>query len=188
MRQEISNHELLAASVHDVSTGAWREGCDKVLPWWGQTELFQASGGSKLLWTHIVWTDYYLSSSETLGYFLWAVLAREDGPEAAGRMCHYQECQQSFWVIINNMCTTARAVFVLQLAPCSGGTHCLPSSCIEINLFWSVYCTPTRNHRVLLPPRAGPGDLYFISLYLHLCRSAPLAAACRSQRSLPTVA
>lgn len=128
--QETSINELSAASAHGLSTPwAWRAGCDKVLPFWGQTEVFQASGGSKLLWTHIVYTDYYLSSSETLGYLLWAAVAREDSPEAAGRMCHYQECQHSFWVIINNICMTARTVFVLQLAPCPAVIHCLLLSC-----------------------------------------------------------
>lgn len=54
---------------------------------------------------------------------------REDSPEAAGRRCHYQECQQSFWLIINNICMTVGTVFVFQLAPCPAVIHCLLFSC-----------------------------------------------------------
>lgn len=49
-------------------------------------------------------------------------------------MCHYQECQQSFWVIINNIRMTVRTVFVFQLAPCPAVIFCLLQSCTQINL------------------------------------------------------
>lgn len=35
---------------------------------------------------------------------IWRVaLAGEGDPQAGGRMCHYQECQQSRWLIISNI-------------------------------------------------------------------------------------
>ena len=119
-RRETSINELNELAGDLSALRAWRAGCDKALPFlWDRQKSFRASGGRALLWTHIVSADHYLSSGETLGYLLWAVVARKERPlRRPGRMCHYQECQQSFWVIVNNICMTARTVFVLQSAPC----------------------------------------------------------------------
>lgn len=88
-------------------------------------------------------------------------------PEAAGRMCHYQGCQQSLCFIINNICTTARAVFVFQVAPCSGVIHCLLSSCTEINLCGcsSVHCTQSSNLHVTLSLSAKLDFVWSPSLF-----------------------
>lgn len=58
----------------------------------------------------------------------------EEAPKADDRMRHYQECQQSFWVIINNIWMTARAVCVFPPAPAV--THCLLLSCTQIKLVY----------------------------------------------------
>lgn len=61
-------------------------------------------------------------------------------------MCHYQQCQQSFWVIINNICTAVRTVCVSVRA-----TVYFVLYTDKPSAFWNVYCSAASYLHTELP-------------------------------------